>query len=161
MLDFGHWRSAIDAIAAAVFGAIEGEIGFADQMVRIVDRRGVAPGDTNAAGNGEGISAGQEGGAGDGFANAFGLLAGGGAGTTGKDDEELFAAIAADGIVAADGGLDALGGFAQDGIAGEMAAGIVDKFEAVEIHEKDGDGLMFALGAREFVLQGLQGWSRG
>jgi hypothetical protein len=76
--------------------------------------------------------------------------------TTGKHDEELFPAVTANGIVAAGGGFHAVGGFAENHIAGQVAVGIIDVFEAVKIGHQEPDGLVFAGGSSQFDAQHVE-----
>ena len=74
--------------------------------------------------------------AGHGLAEALGLGLGGVGVATRQHDQELLAAIAADGVVGADGRFHAAGGFAQHGVARQMAVRVVDQLEVVEIRHE-------------------------
>ncbi|SPF46553.1 hypothetical protein SBA4_3550016 [Candidatus Sulfopaludibacter sp. SbA4] len=148
----GHF----DAIASAILGTVQGQVGVADEAVGIRNARPAAPGSTDTAGDGHRVGAGSEWTGGEGLADALRLEAGSFALAARQQDEKLFAPVASDGVVAADGGFHAARGFAENRIAGEMAVGIVDVFEPVEIDHEQRDGLGFAVGAGQFVLQRLE-----
>src|SRR5690242_6365957 len=57
-----------------------------------------------------------------------------------ENDEKLFAAVAADGVVSAQDRADSPGGFAQDRVAGGMPVAIVDALEVIEVAQDDAEG---------------------
>ena len=61
------------------------------------------------------------------------------AGRLGKDEHELFAAIAREAILAADAALHEGRDLAQDVVTGEMPEVVVDPLETVDVHEHQGE----------------------
>src|SRR5476649_1683941 len=124
-----------DAVSALGLGLIEGFVCLVDQGVGA--RMGCAgnahAGNPDAAGDVERSAAGRKRETGQGFADALGLGVGICRVATRQYDQEFFAAISADGVVAAPGGLHSPSGFAQHGVAVQMAVCVVDVLEAVEI----------------------------
>ena len=64
-----------------------------------------------------------------------------------KDDDELVAADASDGIGLANDRQQPTGGLAQDEVASVMAVGVVHALEAVEVDKGDGERETVAFGA--------------
>ncbi len=145
-----------DLVAAQILGDVKGDIGFADERGRVIDRGRVAVGHPDAATDVKMGAAGLDCACGYGLADAFGLPVSRIGAAPWEDDEELLATVASEGIVTAQGRLHAAGGFAQDGIACLVAAGVVDLFETVEIGDQDGERLALAAAARELVLKGFE-----
>ena len=70
-----------------------------------------------------------------------------------KDDQEFLTAIAPERVVGTYAALDALGGFGEDSVTSEMAMGIVDVFEVIDIEQDDREGVAFARLAGAFAAK--------
>lgn len=143
-MDFG-------AISAELFGAVEGVVGFFDQLVDVGGIEGFFDA-ADADGEGEVAGGGGAGGFADVLAGAGGEgVEAGLSGLDGEDDEEFLAADATDGVVLAEGGEEELGGFAEDDIADGVAVGVVDAFEVVDVGHEDAEVFLLAHGAGVFA----------
>ena len=136
-----------DAIAAGVFGAVEGAVGEFD------DGRGddgAEVGDAEAAGDGDGGVVVEEGNVLDGEAEALGEAGGFGGLGVGEQDGEFLSAVAADDVIRAavggEGGGDETEGF----VAETVAMVVVDGFEVIDVGHDAGEEGVVAFGVGEF-----------
>ncbi len=74
----------------------------------------------------------------------------------GQHNQKLLAAVAADGIIAAHGGLHAPDRFVQHGVSSHVAVGVVDHLEVIQVGQDYADEAMLALSAVEFFFQDFQ-----
>ena len=73
-----------------------------------------------------------------------------------REDGHEFIAAEADGeIGAANGALQAIGETLQQGVAGGVAVIVIDLFQAVYVHEENGEGPGVALRAADFLREAL------
>ncbi len=121
-----------------MFGGVHGDVGGAQEVVGVGE---FGAGDRNTDAGRDGDSAAVErGGLGEGRDDAVGDgLEGGGAGDVPAEDGEFVAGETGDGVVRADGVLEPGRDCAQELVAGVVAEGVVDGFEAVEVDEQDAD----------------------
>jgi hypothetical protein len=74
---------------------------------------------------------------------------------TRDDDEKFFAAVAACAIVTTNDKGETAGDLEQDFVADEMAIGIVDEFEVIDIGHDETEGIFVAAAALEFGDQAV------
>jgi hypothetical protein len=144
-----------DAVAAGGFGLVEGLVGTADHIFDIHIGQ-VHPCDAKAGGYADGVSTIGEGFIRDSLLQLNEPREGIIDGKTRKDNEELFAAVAADEVVGTHIFEHSLSGIAQDGVAGEMAEGVVDLLEVVDVGEDNGEAGTVAAGAVHLALEDLE-----
>src|ERR1035437_868224 len=149
-------RQVDDAVATLALGHVEGVVGAADQGFGRGAHAWTPTGGAEAAGDHVRAVVDRHGLTGEGGAHALGLAGGAGLIAAGKDDQKLLAAVTADGVVRTGDGLHAAGEFAQDGIAGEVAVGVVDGFEVIEVGQDEADGTVFAGAAGELALEDIE-----
>lgn len=145
-----------------MFGAVEGFVGAVDEAFGLNAHSGGDGADAEAGGDVDGY-AGARVFTGDGHrsvlygaAEGFAFAAGEIEIAAGEDDEEFFASVAAEGIIGAYGVGHAFGGGAEDGVACDVAVGIVHVLEVVEVGESDTEGAVFPLAADEFAFEDLE-----
>ena len=74
-----------------------------------------------------------------------------------EDDDELLTAVAADAVVTAELAAETVGHRDEDLVSDEVAVGVVDRFEVVEVAEQEGDGFVVSLTAGQHA-GGVFGW---
>jgi hypothetical protein len=109
-------------------------------MEKVFPDCGAAPGDAYAACDVETVRAEVDWLAAKGGSHCLGALYAKTSFDVTKDDKELLSAIAADGVCIAYRSLKTLRGAPEDLIAGEVAEGVVDLLEVVEVDERDAEG---------------------
>ena len=141
----------MDAIAAGSLGVVQGFVGSVDEFfdggVVEEDRYSEAACDLKRTRDG------QDGSIGDGDSKLFGAFECIFERAAGEGDDEFFAAIPPGEIVGTGEFADTLSDALEDGVADEVAVGIVDKLEVIDICHEDGDGEVFALCADEFLAE--------
>src|SRR5690606_24675850 len=150
----GGRGSGADAVAAGALGLVELFVGAGDEGGGGVV--GLDGGAAEADGDADGFALEDEAVLGDLFAE--GLREGDGAFELGlrEHDRELFAAVAGEDFVAADALLDDLGELAQDVVAREVAALVVDALEEVDVEHDEAEGAGVAARPDELALEGLE-----
>ena len=144
----------LEAVAAALFGAVHGGVYALEQNFGFDEFVGTGDGaDADADRDGQKQLAHE-----DGFGEGCDDFSGDVFGLTGmveivEQDDELVSAHAGDAVGFADVGAEASGGDAQDAVAGAVAVGVVDLLELVEVEHEQGDALVEALAAIECGLQ--------
>ncbi len=125
------------AVSATVLGSVERGVGGMDEVCEAGD---VGVGDAEAAGDFRGPAVVGEGSGLNGFAGAFGEGGCADEADAGGEDDEFFAAVAADDVFGAADFLESVRDAAEDFVAEEMAVGVVDVFEVVDIGEDAAEG---------------------
>ena len=143
------------AVSALELGAVDGEVGLVDQLVRV---RSVAreAGDADRDRRPDRLARGLdvECAGGDRAPDPLGDLEGLLRRRLGKQDRELLAAEARRHVVVAQLRAEDLGDALQDGVAGEVAVGVVDVAQEVEVGHHQRQRPLEALRARELLVQG-------
>ena len=125
------------AVAAVRLGAVERGVGAVEDVVP--HERGAARRRGDADRDGEVEADDRVGG--DGRAQLLGRRARRGGRAAEQQDDELLAAEPVDEVIGPQLLAQPVGDLAQDGVAGRVAAGVVDELEAVEVEQDHGDGL--------------------
>lgn len=139
-----------------MLGGVKGLVGFGDEEFRGGFGEVLGAGDAHADGYVDRTRCGLDGGRRDLGAYAFGDVEGVCGMASGQYDHELFAAVAPDDVVLADGALEALGEGDEDLVAGLMTVGVVDGFEVVEVGQDAAYGLSGPSRAVQFDVEGVE-----
>jgi hypothetical protein len=88
----------------------------------------------------------------DGGAQALGPGVGAVCGGVGENEGELFAALPTRDVFGANAGFEDVGDGLQRGVSGEMAVGVIEALEVVDVDHQHGEGLFAAHRPGEFAL---------
>ena len=141
----------LDAIASVVFGETKGVVGGLEQSAQIGGMFGEAC-DTDGEGEMEGVFfcfVGREAQGGDVLSQAICKTQGSRGIGFFEQDSEFFSAVSGSGIGFANDLCDGIAKLKEDFIADEMAVGIVDLFEVIEVEHQDRKGALVTAGSLE------------
>ena len=141
-------------VAALQLGAVDGEVGLVDERVRVLRVLRIG-GDADRDGRADRLARGLdvEAPVGDGAADALGDLERLLRRRLGEQDAELLAAEPRRHVVVAQLGAEDVGDALQHGVAGEVAVGVVDLAEQVEVGHDQRHRPLEALRAAELLRQ--------
>lgn len=120
-----------DGILAGLLCGVEGLVGGLGDVAGA--DVGAVLADADADGKRDFVAFPDHGGAGDHLDHSFGDDDGIGQGGVGEDDCEFITAVSGGGVDLADAGADASADLLDGHVAGAMAVGVVDRFEAVDV----------------------------
>ena len=152
--DGGGHGEGFDAVAAVLLGEVEGFVGGFDELLgrRVVE--GLAGGDADADGQGDGGVRDGGHGFGEGFHHALGHDVCAGQVGFSEQDGELLTAVADDEVAGAmEPGGQRVGGVLEALVADEVAVGVVEELEVIAIRDEQGEGAAGAMGAAPLMLE--------